>query len=92
MTRYRLNTLQKLSDGRIVFRSRVTESIPKSDRDVYIVTQTGDRLDTIAYQFLGDQSLWYIIAKANNIHDPSFAVEDGTTLRIPANYTNYLNL
>lgn len=92
MTRYRLNTPQKLSDGRIVFRSRVTESIPKSDRDVYIVTQTGDRLDTIAYQFLGDQSLWYIIAKANNIHDPSFAVEDGTTLRIPANYTNYLNL
>lgn len=92
MTRYRLNTPQKLSDGRIVFKSRVTESIPKSDRDVYIVTQTGDRLDTIAYQFLGDQSLWYIIAKANNIHDPSFAVEDGTTLRIPANYTNYLNL
>jgi prophage DNA circulation protein len=49
-------------------------------------------LDTLAYQFLGDQSLWYIIAQANNIHDPSFAVEDGTTLRIPANYTNYLNL
>lgn len=92
MGRYNLNTPQKLSDGRIVFRSRVTESIPKSDRDVYIVTQTGDRLDTIAYQFLGDQSLWYIIAKANNIHDPSFAVEDGTTLRIPSNYTNYLNL
>jgi prophage DNA circulation protein len=92
MSRYRLNTAKQLDDGRVVFRSRIGNKIPKSDRDVYIVTQTGDRLDTIAYQFLGDQSLWYIIAKANNIHDPSFAVEDGTTLRIPANYTNYLNL
>jgi len=92
MGRYDLNTARKLEDGRVVYRTRVTNTIPKSDRDVYIVTQTGDRLDTIAYQFLGDQSLWYIIAKANNIHDPSFAVEDGTTLRIPANYTNYLNL
>jgi len=92
MGRYDLNTARKLEDGRIVYRTKVTNTIPKSDRDVYIVTQTGDRLDTIAYQFLGDQSLWYIIAKANNIHDPSFAVEDGTTLRIPANYTNYLNI
>lgn len=92
MGRYRLNTPKRLSDGRVVLQTRVTSTIPKSDRDVYIVTQTGDRLDTLAYQFLGDQSLWYIIAQANNIHDPSFAVEDGTTLRIPANYTNYLNL
>jgi hypothetical protein len=92
MARYELNDARKLEDGRIVFRTRVNRTIPKSDRDTYIVTQTGDRLDTLAYQFLGDHSLWYIIAQANNIHDPSFAVEDGTTLRIPTNYTNYLNL
>jgi hypothetical protein len=92
MGRYDLNDVKKISDSRVVYRTRIGNRIPKSDRDVYIVTQTGDRLDTIAYQFLGDQSLWYIIASANNIHDPSFAVEDGTTLRIPANYSNYLNL
>jgi prophage DNA circulation protein len=92
MSRYQINNAKRLSDNRLVYRSRVYAKIPKSDRDIYIVTQTDDRLDTIAYQFYGDQSLWYIIAAANNIHDPSFAVEDGTTLRIPENYNLYRNL
>ena len=92
MSRYIFNTKQKLKDGRVVYTSKINTKIPKSDNDIYIVTQTGDRLDTIAYQFYGDASLWYIIASANNIHDPSFAVEDGTTLRIPEYYNNYRNL
>ena len=92
MSRYTFNTKQKLKDGRVVYTSKINTKIPKSDNDTYIVTQTGDRLDTLAYQFYGDSSLWYIIASANNIHDPSFAVEDGTTLRIPEYYNNYRNL
>lgn len=92
MGRYQLNNRKKLNDGRVVYQTRIYTKIPKSDRDIYIVTQTGDRLDTLAYQFYGDQSLWYIIASANNIHDPSFAVEDGTTLRIPENYNLYRTL
>lgn len=92
MSRYTFNITQRLKDGRVVFTSKINRRIPKSDNDIYIVTQTGDRLDTIAHQFYGDSSLWYIIAAANNIHDPSFAVEDGTTLRIPEYYNNYRNL
>lgn len=90
-SRYTNNETQKLKDGREVFRTRIYPNIPKSDKDIYIVTQTGDRLDTIANQFYGDSSLWWIIATANNIHDATFALPDGTTLRVPEDYGKIIN-
>jgi nucleoid-associated protein YgaU len=90
-SRYENNETQKLKDGREVFKSRLYPNIPKSDSDIYVVTQTGDRLDSLANQFYGDSSLWWIIATANNIHDAGFAVEDGTPLRIPENFTKIIN-
>ena len=90
-SRYENNKTQKLKDGRRVFRTRLYPDIPKSDKDIYIVTQTGDRMDALANQFYGDVSLWWIIATANNIHDALFAVPDGTTLRIPQNYNKIIN-
>lgn len=89
--RYRNNEIKKLNDGREVYRTKIYPKIPKSDQDMYIVTQTGDRLDTLAYQYYEDASLWYIIASANNIHDAPFALADGTTLRIPKNYIDIVN-
>jgi len=90
-SRYDRNEKVKLKDGRIVYRSRIYSNIPKSDNDIYIVTQGGDRLDTLAHQFYGDASLWWIIATANNIHDSGFALPDGTTLRLPENYREITN-
>ena len=90
-SRYDTNKVQKLNDGRLVYKSKIYPNIPLKDDDLYIVTQTGDRLDTIAHQFYGDQSLWWIVATANNIHKVSFTVADGTTLRIPKNYIDILN-
>lgn len=82
---------QKLSDGREVYRTKIYPNIPLKDTDIYAVSQQGDRLDTIAEQFYGDSSLWWIIASANNIHGALFAVEDGTILRIPQDYINIIN-
>jgi phage tail protein X len=90
-SRYNKNSIKKLPDGRRVYRTKIYKNIPKSDKDIYIVTQTGDRLDTLAYDFYGDSSLWWIIATANNIHDATFAVPDGTTLRVPENFREILN-
>jgi len=90
-SRYDNNETQKLNDGRNVYRTRIYPNIPLKDSDIYIVTQQGDRLDTIANQFYGDSSLWWIVATANNVHDPSFTVPDGTTLRIPKDYISILN-
>ena len=91
MSRYTNNQTQKLKDGRNVFRTKIYPNIPLSDSDIYAVTQTGDRLDTLAHQFFGDASLWWIIATTNHIHDASFAIADGTILRIPMNYTQIIN-
>jgi len=90
-SRYENNQIQKLKDGREVYRTRIYPNIPLSDSDMYIVTQTGDRLDTLAYQYYDDASLWWIIATANNLHDAPFAFEDGTILRIPENYIEIIN-
>jgi len=90
-SRYERNRIQKLKDGREVYRTKIYPNIPLRDSDIYIVTQGGDRLDTLAYQYYGDQSLWWIIATANNIHDAPFAVPDGTILRVPKNYLDILN-
>jgi phage tail protein X len=90
-SRYENNQIQKLKDGREVYRTRIYPNIPLSDSDMYIVTQTGDRLDTLAYQYYDDSSLWWIIATANNLHDAPFAFEDGTILRIPENYIEIIN-
>jgi hypothetical protein len=91
MSRYTNNQIQKLKDGRNVYRTKIYPNIPLSDSDIYAVTQTGDRLDTLAHQFFGDASLWWIIATTNNIHDAPFAIADGTILRIPMNYTEIIN-
>ena len=45
-SRYKNNEIKKLSDGRRVYRSKVYPNIPLRDDDKYVVTQTGDRLDT----------------------------------------------
>jgi LysM repeat protein len=90
-SRYEDNQFQKLNDGRQVYRSRIYPNIPLSDNDIYIVTQQGDRLDSLAHQFYSDSSLWWIIATANNVHDASLSVPDGTTLRVPINYTSIVD-
>lgn len=92
MGRYDNNKTKKLSDGRVVFTSKVLPKIPKSDDDQYVVVQTGDRLDSIAQEYLDDASLWWVIATANQIHDAPFSLEDGTVLRIPANIQGYVGL
>ena len=86
MARYDNNETKKLLDGRVVFRSKIYPEIPLRDDDKYVVTQTGDRLDTLANQYYNDSTLWWIIASSNNLHSASIGLEDGTVLRIPQNY------
>ena len=89
--RYKTNKIKKLNDGREVYKSKIIPNIPKSDNDIYVAVQTGDRLDSIAKEHLGDASLWWIIADANNIHDAPFSLADGTVLRIPSNPQSVIN-
>ena len=85
-SRYVSNSIKKTVDGRAVFQSKIYPNIPPSDEDIFVATETGDRFDTLAYQFYDDSTLWWIIACANNIHNASIGFTEGTILRIPQNY------
>ena len=87
-SRYSNNPTKKTADGRIVYRPKIYPTIPLSDDDLYVATETGDRLDTLAYQFYQDSTLWWIIASANAIHSAPFGFADGTILRIPMDYVS----
>lgn len=60
-------------------------SIPESDRDIYIKSRPQVSLDKIAFEYYNDPSLWWVIARANNLK--SAIVKDGITIRIPINPT-----
>ena len=62
--------------------------IPRSFGDTYVYTTIGDRYDTLALQYYGDSSLWWIISSANgNLVQDSLTPPLGTQLRIPPNPT-----
>ena len=86
ISRYKTNGTKKSPDGRTVYKARRLKNIPKSNEDKYVVSQTGDRLDTLANEYYGSSSYWWIIATANNVHDGKLGLPDGTILRIPANH------
>lgn len=90
-SRYENNESKKLNDGRTVYRSKIYPEIPLSDDDIYVATETGDRLDTLAYQYYNNSTYWWIIAAANNIHNAPFGLKDGTILRIPQNFIQIVN-
>ena len=54
-----------------------------TDNDTQIISQDGDRLDLLAKEFYGDETLWYVIARANNLGKGSMYVPPGEIIRIP---------
>ena len=56
-------------------------AIPETDDDIYVITQLGDRLDNLAFQFYGDVTLWWYIARANDLN--TMIVPENIQLRIP---------
>lgn len=90
MKRYNSKNIKKLKDGRRVYRSKIYPNIPLRDDDIYVMTETGDRLDTLSYQYYQTPALWWVIAAANNIHDGHIGLPDSIILRIPINYSKFL--
>ena len=86
MSRYEKSRVRK-TNGSVKYSSNYYSTIPVSDGDIFVITQTGDRLDLLAYQFYGDSQLWWYIAKANNLKFNN--LEEGLTLRIPSS-TDYV--
>ena len=86
VSRYLNNETKKTGEGKTVYKTKRLKKIPIKNDDIYVASQTGDRLDLLSNQYYGSPTYWWIIANANNIHDGKLGLKDGTILRIPKDY------
>ncbi len=84
MRRYQNIPLVKGTNNKQVTRFVLYPEIPFALEDIYVVTTSGDRLDTLADIYYGDVTLAWIIATANNLGAEGYIITPGLTLRIPA--------
>lgn len=84
MNRYTSSKTSNRYDGKRVFLTTRYPIIPVSDSDLYITATSEDFLDSLAKKFYKDESLWWIIAQANNIKG-TMKPKIGQQLRIPSN-------
>jgi hypothetical protein len=84
MDRYKYNNVIQQPNSFRYRSSTRYPAIPLSMNDSYIITQYGDRLDNLAYQFYKDVTLWWLIAAANpDLPKDSLYPPLGYQLRIP---------
>ncbi len=89
--RYQFTPTEKRWDGKNVYRTTYYPDIPESFDDFYITVSESDYLDSLAKKYYGDETLWWIIARANNLPGYKLSVNTNRQLRIPANVSVIMN-
>ena len=84
MNRYATTPKKIDKSGIRVYSTTYYPQIPIENSDKFVMSKVGDRIDTLAYKFYGDVTLWWIIAKANGFNG-KVAFDNATNLRIPGN-------
>jgi len=93
MERYNTPTILKTSTNKPYYKGKLYPNIPLSEKDIYVITTIGDRLDSLAYSYYNDSTLWWVISMANNnITNGSLFPQPGTQLRIPTDLETVLSL
>ena len=82
MSRYRYTKKEK-KNKKNYYQTTVYRKVEEKNTDGYFIAQQGDRCDNLANRFYGDTSLWWFIAKVNNLKTNN--IPAGTSLRIPTN-------
>lgn len=90
MNRYDYTTKTKRWDGKLVYRTLIYPAIPVSDSDIYVTVSDNDYLDSLAFKYYKDTSLWWVIAVANNLGKGKLSLDTTKQLRIPTNITTIL--
>lgn len=79
--------------NRPYYKGKYYPNVPLSKDDIYVITTVGDRLDSFAFAYYGDSTLWWIISMANNnITKGALYPAPGTQLRIPTDIGQIMNL
>ena len=78
----RKSLLPKQKKNVLSYKTTLYQRVPETNGELHIISTEGDRLDNLAFQFYGNPSLWWYIAKANNL--TALNVPAGKSLVIPA--------
>ena len=81
MARYK-NTSIKKRNKKNYYETTIYKKVEEKNTDSYFIATQGDRCDVLANRFYGDSTLWWFIAKVNNLTTNN--IPAGTSLRIPA--------
>tara|TARA_A100001391_G_scaffold200328_2_gene184676 strand:- start:923 stop:1192 length:270 start_codon:yes stop_codon:yes gene_type:complete len=81
MSRYS-KTQKQVNNGKSYYQTTVYKKVNEKNSDGYFIAQEGDRCDNLANRFYGDSSLWWFIARVNNL--TTMNIPAGTSIRIPS--------
>jgi nucleoid-associated protein YgaU len=85
LARYK-NTRLFRKNKKNYYGTTIYKKVEEKNSDNYFISQEGDRCDNLAVRFYGNASLWWFIAKVNNL--TSMNIPAGTSLRIPTSIEN----
>ena len=89
MARYE-NTKQLRKNKKSYYATTIYNKVEENNSDRYFISQEGDRCDNLANRFYGDPTLWWFIAKVNNLTTNNISA--GTSLRIPSSLEDAIGL
>ena len=82
MSRYDNTNINKNKDtNKSYYNTTIYKKVPKRNDDLYFISTEGDRCDNLANRFYNDSTLWWFIARVNNLTTNN--IPAGTSLRIP---------
>jgi len=81
MSRYKSTDKNRKSNKKY-YETTIYKKVEEKNSDSYFIATQGDRCDNLANRFYGDSTLWWFIAKVNNLTTNN--IPAGTSLRIPA--------
>jgi len=90
MDRYSSTPDAKRYDGKRFRLTTTYPQIPTSDTDIYIIATDADYMDGLAQKYYKDSTLWWIIARANNVAG-TMKAPTGSQLRIPINIQSIIS-
>jgi len=90
MARYQFTPKRKSTTGKEYYKNIKYPDIPLENTDIYVITNKGDRFDTLAQRYYEDSNLWWIIAKANEIGNGKISPNPEVKLRIPTEIDDIL--
>lgn len=84
MNRYKFTRVKKDKVEGVRYKSTTLyPTITSSNSDIIYYTRFGDSYGSLAHRFYGDQTLWWVIAKANEGFKGNIKFKIGEKITIP---------